>query len=60
MASIQIPKYLGSYLSGVECRDTPGAKHRTGTCGLHKGFRGRNSLGITGLAGRFHGLLNHL
>src|ERR1017187_585418 len=60
VVSIQIPKYLGSYLSGVECRDTPGAQHRTGTCGLHEGFRGRNSLGITGLARRLHGLLNRL
>ncbi len=26
--SIEIPKYLGSSLSGVECRNTPGAQHR--------------------------------
>src|ERR1017187_7238852 len=60
VVSIQIPKYLGSYLSGVECRDKPGAQQRTGICGLHEGFRGRNSLGITGLVGRLHGLLNRL
>ena len=27
--SVEIPKYLGSSLQGVECRDTPGAQHRT-------------------------------
>jgi len=26
--SVEIPKYLGSSLSGVECRDKPGAQHR--------------------------------
>ena len=28
--SIEIPKYLGSSLEGVECPNSPGAQHRTG------------------------------
>src|SRR5580704_11411077 len=28
VVSVEIPKYLGSSLEGVECRNKPGAKHR--------------------------------
>jgi hypothetical protein len=44
--SIEIPKYLGSSLSGVECRNTAGAQHRTGCWYHYDKLRGREPLAV--------------
>jgi hypothetical protein len=44
--SIEIPKYLGSSLSGVECRNTAGAKHRTGGWYYYDWLHGRVPLAV--------------